>query len=189
VQAAERAKLEGEAEERRQHEAVEAEARRKQVGRGRRHPPPPLPSFSLRLPTATPLRNGRPAPPPSPLDPFPPRACLPSQDEEEQLARSLASKQAALPPEPSPSEPDYAATFTIMVRLPDGSRKGRRFRPTDSVASVFDYVDVQSQGGGLVPHSYRLVCQFPRRVFAEGAEGSLGDSGISGDQAMLVELL
>jgi hypothetical protein len=76
-----------------------------------------------------------------------------------------------------------------MVRLPDGSRKGRRFRASDNVHSVFDYVDVQSQGQGLKPHSYRLVAQFPRRVFTEDAAGSLGEHGISGDQAMLVELL
>ncbi len=54
---------------------------------------------------------------------------------------------------------------------------------------MFDYVDLASQGQGLRPHSYRLVMQFPRRVFTEEQGGSMADNGITADQAMLVEQL
>ncbi len=42
-----------------------------------------------------------------------------------------------------------------MVRLPDGSRKGRRFRATDALRCAFDFVDVESKGGDLKPGAYR----------------------------------
>lgn len=118
----------------------------------------------------------------------------------QELAALLAAKQARLPPEPAPDAP---GVFKVVVRVPDGSRKGRRFRPSDALQALFDYVDVEcssgggsgsSSGGGagggaLAPGRYRLVTQFPRKVFVEGGGDSLAAAGIEGDTALFVEVL
>lgn len=81
----------------------------------------------------------------------------------------------------------------LMVRMPDGTRKGRRFRKTDPLQAVFDFVDVECgvegcAGGVVKPGSYNLVTQFPRRVFTEGVAGSFADHGVTTDIAMFLEL-
>jgi hypothetical protein len=118
------------------------------------------------------------------------------EDAARQLRALLASKAAALPAEPPPGE---AGAIRVVVRLPDGSRCGRRFRLADPLAAAFDFVDVQTCGdggsggeppeGGLRPGRYRLVTQFPRRAYEEGQGGSLGDAGIATDTALFVEPL
>ena len=54
-----------------------------------------------------------------------------------------------------------------------------RFRCTDQLGSLFDAIDVHTQGQDLPPGSYRVVAQFPRRVFTEGTPGSLRDVGLA----------
>lgn len=54
-----------------------------------------------------------------------------------------------------------------------------RFRCTDQLGSLFDAIDVHTQGQNLPPGSYRIVAQFPRRVFTEGMPGSLRDVGLA----------
>jgi hypothetical protein len=97
------------------------------------------------------------------------------------LQALLATKRARLPPEPADGLP---GSLQIMVRMPSGSRKARRFRSTDPLQALFDFVDVEcdaaaaaaAAGGsgssegvcGVRPGSYRLVSQFPRQVFVEG---------------------
>lgn len=93
------------------------------------------------------------------------------------------------------------------MRLPSGVRKGRRFRASDPLAALFDFVDVEAadgrskgdaggrsssaggvQDGALVPGSYRLVSQFPRRVLSEeDGSSSLADAGLIADCALFVE--
>lgn len=113
------------------------------------------------------------------------------------LQQLLATKAARLPAEPGPGT---AGSLQVVVRLPTGSRKGRRFLPSDPLQAVFDFVDVQcaeaadGQGQadgscGIQPGSYRLVTQFPRKVFAEDASSSLQDAGITTDTALFVEPL
>ncbi|GBF98850.1 hypothetical protein Rsub_11454 [Raphidocelis subcapitata] len=124
------------------------------------------------------------------------------------LAALLERKAAALPAEPKAGEP---ATLALVVRLPDGTRCGRRFRHGDALRAAFDFVDVHtargatgaggvangsgggaSGGGGegsLRPGSYRLVTQFPRRKFEEGQGGTFVDAGLTSDTAAFVELL
>uniref|UniRef100_K3ZSH3 UBX domain-containing protein n=1 Tax=Setaria italica TaxID=4555 RepID=K3ZSH3_SETIT len=52
------------------------------------------------------------------------------QLEEEELESNLASKQASLPSEPPL---DIEGAVTVVVRMPDGSRQGRRFLKTDKL--------------------------------------------------------
>eukprot|EP00775_Hariotina_reticulata_P006310 gene6310-6545_t len=120
----------------------------------------------------------------------------------QQLAELLATKQQRLMDEPAASEP---GVLKIVVRMPDGSRKGRRFKATDPLQALFDYVDVECAGSsgsgdnsaaaaaepgfGFKMGRYRLVTQFPRKVFVEGLGQSLQDAGIASDTAMFVEPL
>lgn len=48
----------------------------------------------------------------------------------QELETQLAAKESSLPPEPS-SDDDTAVT--LLVRMPDGSRRGRRFRKSDNL--------------------------------------------------------
>lgn len=95
----------------------------------------------------------------------------------------------------------------LQVRLPDGTRQARRFRQSQPLEHIFDHIDVQqlqrhqeataaavasggtsSSTGCIMPGSYSLVLQYPRRVIAAGQAGSLTDAGITSDTALLVEL-
>ncbi|RWW18710.1 hypothetical protein BHE74_00033342 [Ensete ventricosum] len=52
------------------------------------------------------------------------------QLEEEELERMLAAKQASLPQEPSSDDEN---AVTLLVRMPNGSRRGRRFLKSDKL--------------------------------------------------------
>lgn len=124
------------------------------------------------------------------------------------LTELLQSKRQRLDATQEPAAGE-AGSFTIVVRLPDGSRKGRRFRQGDQLQAVFDFVDVQCSGadaaaaadgsgggagsdggcGGVKPGGYRLVTQFPRKVYVEGSAQSLADAGITSDSALFIEQL
>lgn len=105
--------------------------------------------------------------------------------EEEESERKLAAKKASLPPEPSVEDEN---AVTLLVRMPDGSRRGRRFLKSDRLQSLFDFIDV---GGGVKPGTYRLVRQYPRRAFTDGEHGSsLSDLGLTSKQeALFLELI
>ncbi|CAN6198620.1 unnamed protein product [Urochloa humidicola] len=102
------------------------------------------------------------------------------QLEEEELESNLASKQASLPSEPPP---DIEGAVTVVVRMPDGSRQGRRFLKTDKLQFLFDFLDV---GRTCKPGTYRLVRTYPRRTFTT-SEGdiSFSDLGLTSKQEAL----
>ena len=54
--------------------------------------------------------------------------------------QAVQAKAAALPPEPPAGE---SATTACLIRLPDGSRFQRRFRLTDPLPALFDFIDSQ----------------------------------------------
>jgi len=102
------------------------------------------------------------------------------QIEEEELESNLASKQASLPSEPPP---DIEGAVTVVVRMPDGSRQGRRFLKTDKLQFLFDFLDI---GRTCKPGTYRLVRTYPRRTFTT-SEGdvSFSDLGLTSKQEAL----
>ncbi|TVT97568.1 hypothetical protein EJB05_57177 [Eragrostis curvula] len=105
---------------------------------------------------------------------------LRKQLEEEELESELAAKQASLPKEPL-SNDDGAVT--VVVRMPDGSRQGRRFLKTDKLQCLFDFIDISRT---FKPRTYRLVRSYPRRAFTEGeSHMSLSDLGLTGKQEAL----
>jgi hypothetical protein len=115
----------------------------------------------------------------------------------DQLQQLLSSKASRLPAEPEAGTP---SSLHILVRLPSGSRKGRRFLPGDPLQAVFDFVDVECAAAaegqgvagsscGIQPGGYKLVTQFPRKVFAEDSSSSIQDAGITTDTALFIEPL
>ena len=54
-----------------------------------------------------------------------------------------------------------------------------RLRCTDQLSSLFDAIDVHTQGENLPPASYKIVAQYPRRVFSDGTPGSLREVGLA----------
>ena len=63
-----------------------------------------------------------------------------------------------------------------------------RFARTSALSALFDYVDVQA-AGELLPGTYRLVTQYPRRAFTVETQGSLQDAGLSQKQeAVFIEM-
>lgn len=105
--------------------------------------------------------------------------------EEKEKERQLAAKEASLPQEPTP---DDVNAVTLLVRMPDGSRRGRRFLKSDKLQSLFDFIDV---GRVVKPGSYRLVRPYPRRAFGDGESSStLDELGLTSKQeALYLELI
>ncbi|RZC72903.1 hypothetical protein C5167_048379 [Papaver somniferum] len=105
--------------------------------------------------------------------------------EEEEFERTLAAKEASLPQEPATDDEN---AINLLIRMPDGSRRGRRFLKSDRLQSLFDFIDV---GRAVKPGTYRLVRPYPRRAFSDGESAvSLTDLGLTGKQeALFLELI
>ncbi|KAE9606582.1 hypothetical protein Lal_00026309 [Lupinus albus] len=105
--------------------------------------------------------------------------------EEQELETQLAAKEAFLPPEPSS---DGENVVNLLVRMPDGSRRGRRFLRSDKLQSLFDFIDI---GRVVKPGSYRLVRPYPRRAFSyEESKSTLEELGLTNKQeALFLELI
>ncbi|KAI9075156.1 hypothetical protein K1719_042887 [Acacia pycnantha] len=97
-----------------------------------------------------------------------------------ELERRMAAKEAALPPEPS-SEDENAVT--LLVKMPNGRRRGRRFLRSDNLQYLFDFIDISWM---VKPGTYRFVRPYPRRVFSDG-EGALtlNEVGVTKKQEVL----
>ncbi|XP_071730737.1 plant UBX domain-containing protein 8-like isoform X2 [Rutidosis leptorrhynchoides] len=87
-------------------------------------------------------------------------------EEEQEMERQLTAKEVSLPKEPTTDDEN---AVTLLVRMPDGTRRGRRFLRTDKLQLLFNFIDVARV---VKPGSYRLVRPYPRRAFSDG-ESSL----------------
>ncbi|KAG8663902.1 plant UBX domain-containing protein 9 isoform X2 [Manihot esculenta] len=108
-----------------------------------------------------------------------------SVDGELETKRLIAAKEASLPQEPAV---DDTNAVTLLVRMPDGSRHGRRFLKSDKLQYLFDFIDV---GGTVKPGTYRVVRPYPRRTFCTGDSSlSLNELGLNNKQeALFLELI
>ncbi|AQK57916.1 Plant UBX domain-containing protein 8 [Zea mays] len=125
---------------------------------------------------------------------------LKKQREEEELESKLAAKQASLPKEPLQND---EGAVTVVVRMPDGSRRGRRFLKSDRLQYLFDFIDISRT---FKPGTYRLqyllikdvqlesiayytgdmARSYPRRAFTElESQMSLSDLGLTSKQEAL----
>eukprot|EP00887_Chlorella_sp_A99_P003198 scaffold9.g3198.t1 len=80
-------------------------------------------------------------------------------------ARRAAAAEALLEEPPINAG---APLVACLFRFPDGGRHARRFAAAAPLAQLFAFVDSQG-AAGLDPGSYRLVTQYPRRVFDPAA--------------------
>ncbi|KAJ9171329.1 hypothetical protein P3X46_014714 [Hevea brasiliensis] len=106
-------------------------------------------------------------------------------DRELESERLIAAKEASLPQEPAV---DDTNAVTLLVRMPDGSRRGRRFLKSDKLQHLFDFIDL---GRTVKPGTYRVLRPYPRRTFCTGdCSLRLNELGLTNKQeALFLELI
>ena len=73
----------------------------------------------------------------------------------------------------------------ILIRLPDGSRVQRRFLNHDKIRVVYDFVGSLEANTAL---NYKLVSNFPRRVFDESTfSQTLLEAGLSPQGSLFLQ--
>ncbi|KAM6601212.1 hypothetical protein CsatA_020821 [Cannabis sativa] len=101
--------------------------------------------------------------------------------------RNLAtkSKKASLPSEPALEDEN---AVTLLVRMPNGSRLGRRFLKSNKLQLLFDFIDID---GEMKPGTYRVVRSYPRRAFnVDNSSLTLSEVGLTNKQeALFLELV
>ncbi|KAK9053063.1 hypothetical protein SSX86_029693 [Deinandra increscens subsp. villosa] len=103
-------------------------------------------------------------------------------EQEAESARLLEKKALSLGPEPE-KWPDVTQ---VLVRLPNGERKGRRFHCSVTLQSVYDFVD---SSGCIEVGSYTLVNFFPRVLYGEDdLSSTLEVLGLCPQASLFVEL-
>ncbi|KAK2978663.1 hypothetical protein RJ640_019120 [Escallonia rubra] len=115
------------------------------------------------------------------------------EEARERAAREAAEKDAALARLREEkalslgSEPEKGPDVTqVLVRFPNGERKGRRFHCTTTIQSLYDYVDSL---GCLEMEKYTLISNFPRVVYGqEKLSQSLEEAGLHPQASLFVEL-
>lgn len=85
------------------------------------------------------------------------------QERRERHAAIVRQKLASLPSEPLDKDTSSEA-LRILFRFPDGTKYTRTFLPSQSIGTMFHFVDAMG-AHGLDPGTYRLVSQYPRHVF------------------------
>lgn len=71
----------------------------------------------------------------------------------------------------------------MVVRLPDGTRAQRRFRPSSPLSAVYRFVDAQQALGF---HSYRLVASYPKKAHGR-SEVTLEEAGLHPQAVLFLE--
>ncbi|KAF7844669.1 plant UBX domain-containing protein 9-like isoform X1 [Senna tora] len=105
--------------------------------------------------------------------------------ERKEWEKMLDRKENFIPKEP-PLDDENAVT--IIVRMPDGSRRGRRFLKTDKLKFIFDFIDID---GTLKTGSYRVVKSYPRRAYSiDDSSLALSEVGLTNKhEALFLELI
>ncbi|XP_076956075.1 plant UBX domain-containing protein 10-like, partial [Bidens hawaiensis] len=110
------------------------------------------------------------------------RAAIEAAEREAKLIKLREEKLATLGPEPEKG-PDVTQ---VLVRLPNGERKGRRFHCTATIQSVYDFAD---SSGTLEIGNYTLVTNFPRVVYdRDKLSLSLEQVGLHPQASLFVEM-
>lgn len=74
----------------------------------------------------------------------------------------------------------------MLVRFPNGERKGRRFHSTATISSIYDYVDSLPD---FDARSYKLVSNFPRVVYGTDKLGlTLKDAGLHSRASLFIQI-
>lgn len=103
-------------------------------------------------------------------------------EREANLIKLREEKSLSLGPEPEKG-PDVTQ---VLVRLPNGERKGRRFHSTATIQSLYDFVD---SSGSLEIESYTLVTNFPRVLYGQDKLSlTLKEVGLHPQASLFVEM-
>lgn len=74
----------------------------------------------------------------------------------------------------------------ILIRFPDGSRKEQSFLVSETIRSIYKYIDSQDLPG---IGSYQLIA-FPKRIYGyEQLDMTLRDAGLYPTSALFLEKL
>jgi len=95
----------------------------------------------------------------------------------------VKAKLARLPAEPPVGDADR---FQLVLRLPSGKRLQRAFRSSETVGSIYDFVDVQSLEE-LYGKEYCLISNMPKTVY-EDRSATISGAGIKNQFVLMVEL-
>ncbi|KAF3441276.1 hypothetical protein FNV43_RR15189 [Rhamnella rubrinervis] len=108
-----------------------------------------------------------------------------TQLNEVEYERRLAAKKASLPCQPASDDEN---AVTVLVRMPNGSRLGRRFLKSDKLQLLLDFIDID---GTVKSGTYRVVRSYPRRAFGvDDSLSSLSELGLTNKQeALFLELI
>ncbi|KAJ0228695.1 UBX domain-containing protein [Hirschfeldia incana] len=84
-------------------------------------------------------------------------------------------------------EPEKGPDVTqVLVRFPNGERKGRRFESNTKIQTLYDYVDSL---GVLETEEYSLITNFPRTVYGrDKVSMSLKDAGLHPQASLFIEI-
>ncbi|KAF9599225.1 hypothetical protein IFM89_036351 [Coptis chinensis] len=75
----------------------------------------------------------------------------------------------------------------ILVRFPNGEKREQSFQCTDTIRSIYKYIDSQNIPGIA---GYKLISSFPRKVFGFEQLGmTLNDAGLHPRSSLFLELL
>ena len=108
-------------------------------------------------------------------------ARLQAQEQDAAHARQkVADALSSLEPEPSVATP----AAVVQIKLPDGRRLKRRFRPTAALEQIYHLVNAE---GGL-GDKFQVVTVSPRRVFSAGGRDTFESAGLAG-QVLYVEFV
>nr|XP_043630026.1 plant UBX domain-containing protein 10 [Erigeron canadensis] len=110
------------------------------------------------------------------------RAAHEAAEREATLTKLREEKSLSLGPEPEKG-PDVTQ---VLVRLPNGERKGRRFHCSSTIQSLYDFVD---SSGCLEMESYTLVTNFPRVLYGQDKLSlTLKEVGLHPQASLFVEM-
>lgn len=87
-----------------------------------------------------------------------------------------------LPPEPSAAAPDISK---LGIRLPDGTRLIRRFIATDTLESLYDFVESHDLSPIPLESDFIIVNSYPRKVLE--ASETFQQAGLCPNASVLVE--
>lgn len=76
----------------------------------------------------------------------------------------------------------------ILIRFPNGERKGKTFSCVDKIKAIFTFID--SLGLPGIDRNYRLVSSFPRKAYGvDQMNMTLKDAGIYPEATLFIELV
>ncbi|KAI9087265.1 hypothetical protein K1719_030735 [Acacia pycnantha] len=115
--------------------------------------------------------------------------CLKEEESCKKLERKeekMFGKKETLILEEPPIDDENA--IAVIIRMPDGNRRGRRFLKTDKLKVIFDFIEI---GGEIKPGTYRVVKSYPRQAFSmDDSSFALSEVGLtSRHEALFLEFI